>query len=309
LGLRRRRFNSALTLLELLTVITIIAILAVMMFPAVGAMRSRAEKVKCVANLRNLHIATNTFIQQNGHWPQISASLIATANKEYARQWVEALQPFGLQEENWICPTVQRLGGNPNFKEPDKRRIDYLSTPFDAKEFTPFKWPTQPWFVERADVHGDGQLVIFPDGSVRSLGDFARKQRSEGVNPQGSPKKKSESVVVSINATTPSASEAGQKGLFTVSRTGETTRDLKVKLNITGTATNGDDYTTIPDEIDIPAGSTTAVIEVSPLQDSIAEGTETVIVTIRAQPGLYKVGASYYATVTIQDASPAKPSP
>ena len=39
---------------------------------------------------------------------------------------------------------------------------------------TPFKWPTHPWFVERGDVHGDGQLVIFTNSEVKSLKEIFR---------------------------------------------------------------------------------------------------------------------------------------
>ena len=41
--------------------------------------------------------------------------------------------------------------------------------PFDDKPMTPYQWPRQPWFVESADVHGQGQLIIFTDGSISDM--------------------------------------------------------------------------------------------------------------------------------------------
>ena len=40
----------------------------------------------------------------------------------------------------------------------------------------------QPWFVESGDVHGNGNLIIFPDGHVQELGDFLSvMQKPEAV--------------------------------------------------------------------------------------------------------------------------------
>ena len=47
--------------------------------------------------------------------------------------------------------------------------------PFDNKPRTPYRWGRMPWFVERADFHGQGQLIIFTDGSVQELKNVVRK--------------------------------------------------------------------------------------------------------------------------------------
>jgi hypothetical protein len=41
--------------------------------------------------------------------------------------------------------------------------------PFDSKPFSPSKYPSQPWFAERGNVHGTGNLVVLGNGSVTDL--------------------------------------------------------------------------------------------------------------------------------------------
>ena len=169
--------SGGFTLLELLTVITIILILAMMLLPAVDGIRSRAERVACTANLHSLFIAANAYVQQNGYWPQIPGALVKTDSTDhaYSTAWINALTPFNITKKVWVCPTVQRLMGNPDLEQLTNQRIDYLATPFDPKPQTPYKWSLQPWFVERGAMHGTGNLMIFGDGSVKASNDVANE--------------------------------------------------------------------------------------------------------------------------------------
>ena len=161
----RKRVLRAFTLLEIVIVIGVIVILAALMVPAFSAMRGRAQRVQCTSNLRNLYIAANLYVQQNGSWPQIPTG----SSQDYARAWIAALAPFGPTQQTWICPTIQALLGNPDLSQPENVRTDYYAMPFDDKPTTPYEWPRQPWFIETADVHGHGNLIIFTDGSVSDL--------------------------------------------------------------------------------------------------------------------------------------------
>lgn len=106
---------------------------------------------------------------------------------------------------------------------------------------------------------------------------------------------------VTISASDAIATEAGPTtGGFTVTRTGSTTSALTVKYTMSGTATNGTDYNTISSSVVIPAGSNTAMITVTPKNDTMAENNETVIATVAAGTG-YNVGPTKSATVTIYD--------
>ena len=149
--------------------LVVIGILAALLIPVISTMRSRAQRVQCTANLRSLYIAAESYLQQNGSWPQIPGGDSDTAEQDEANAWIAALAPFGPTQKTWICPTIQELLQNPDLSQSENVRIDYIATPFDDKPMSPHQWPTQPWFIESADVHGHGNLIVFTDGSISDL--------------------------------------------------------------------------------------------------------------------------------------------
>ena len=38
------------------------------------------------------------------------------------------------------------------------------------------RWATHPWLIERADSHGQGPLICFPDGSVKPFNKVLAEQ-------------------------------------------------------------------------------------------------------------------------------------
>lgn len=96
--------------------------------------------------------------------------------------------------------------------------------------------------------------------------------------------------LVTVVATDPFAREGANSntGLntatFEVRRVGETNSNLTVMLGIGGTAANGVDYVTIPSHVTIPAGSRSARILVTPIDDNLRERIETVIVEVFNPP-------------------------
>jgi type II secretory pathway pseudopilin PulG len=165
-----RASPEALTLRELLIIIGVVAVFAALLVPVTSAMRARAQRAQCTANLRNLYNAANMYVQQNGSWPQISmGGTGGDSFQDYARGWIGVLAPFGTTQQTWICPTIQNHMGNPRYWEPDNVRVDYYAMAFGDKAMSPHKCRRHPWFVETADVHGHGNLVIFADGSVSDL--------------------------------------------------------------------------------------------------------------------------------------------
>ena len=110
---------------------------------------------------------------------------------------------------------------------------------------------------------------------------------------------------VTIAATDAAASEVGPDGgSVTLTRTGILTDPVVVSLVLTGTATNGTDYATVGPTATIPAGQTTLVVPVTPINDPAAEANETAIVTIGANALVYTIGAPSSATVTIASEDP-----
>ncbi len=104
---------------------------------------------------------------------------------------------------------------------------------------------------------------------------------------------------VTIAATDANSSESGDTGQFRVSRTADASFPLSVKYLITGTASNGLDYTYLSNMVVIPAGESFATITVAPLFDYLTEGTETVTLTLVTNG--YKLGSVTNATVSITD--------
>jgi Calx-beta domain len=105
-------------------------------------------------------------------------------------------------------------------------------------------------------------------------------------------------TIVTVEATTPTASETGPTpGVFTLTRTSSGT-PLTVSYAMSGTATSGADYTTLSGSVTFAATETTTNITVTPIDDSISELPETVILTVNDGVGYVSDGN---ATVTISD--------
>lgn len=163
--------------MELMTVMVIISILMVLLLKLTDTMRARAEKASCVANLRNLYAGAAGYVMDRGEWPQIAGDLVRKDSKEYAKLWINALAPYGISQQNWLCPTQHRSLNAPDMTNDENRRLDYNATPFDSKPNTPYLWPKQPWFVEHASSHDGGPLLILTDGKIITL--------REAIGPRG----------------------------------------------------------------------------------------------------------------------------
>jgi len=104
---------------------------------------------------------------------------------------------------------------------------------------------------------------------------------------------------VTVTATDANASESGDPGAFTVTRTGNTDNQLRVSYLTAGEAIPGTDYQAIGSII-IPAGQSFVTVPITPLDDSLVESDETVVVNVVADPG-YQLGDAISATAVIAD--------
>ncbi len=105
---------------------------------------------------------------------------------------------------------------------------------------------------------------------------------------------------VTLRATQANAAEPATAGEFTLSRVGDARTALTVDLAVGGTARPVADYGPITSAGVIPAGATSVVIRVSPVNDKIREDNETVICEIRPSTN-YNIGTPMQDTVTIAD--------
>ncbi|HMJ91915.1 MAG TPA: lamin tail domain-containing protein [Candidatus Acidoferrum sp.] len=114
--------------------------------------------------------------------------------------------------------------------------------------------------------------------------------------------------VVRIIATDANGAETGlDPGQFLVSRTVTSNTAITVNFTLGGTAANGADYQPITSSVILPVGVTSAVVNITPINDATPEAQETVVLTISAST-TYAVGSPNSATVTILDNDNVLPS-
>ncbi|MFN9718131.1 MAG: PA14 domain-containing protein [Planctomycetota bacterium] len=106
---------------------------------------------------------------------------------------------------------------------------------------------------------------------------------------------------VSITAIASTASETGPAtGQWRVQRSGLTETPLVVNLSVSGTASAAD-HTGLPVSLSFLAGETTKLVTMTPVDDSLVEGTEQLTITLLAGSG-YTVKTSHAsATISIAD--------
>lgn len=109
------------------------------------------------------------------------------------------------------------------------------------------------------------------------------------------------SPAINIVANDATASELGNDtGTITISRSGGTDIDLPVNFDIGGTAINGSAYNAIAPALNVPAGSTSVSLTITPLPNDIAEGDRTVVLSLSSS-AFYNAGTSPGDTVVIHD--------
>ena len=104
---------------------------------------------------------------------------------------------------------------------------------------------------------------------------------------------------VTVTASTPQATEAGPvAGVFTVTRSGDSSAPLTVHYTVAGSAAAGSDYVSLSGTVTIAAASSTAIVSVLPIDDAAFESNESVVLTLAADAA-YSIGLPGAGTVTI----------
>lgn len=158
-----RSSSRGFTLLELVIVLLIVAILAAFIIPNYQPLLARAQEAACLGNMRSIRVALDSYLNDNQQvWPQGPPP----EEPGWAPFWLKTLEPYGIGAKTWQCPTLRGLLGQAGLAESP---IHYVPTMFDATPGVARRWTTQPWLIEIADAHGQGPLICFPDGSVKSF--------------------------------------------------------------------------------------------------------------------------------------------
>jgi type II secretory pathway pseudopilin PulG len=157
---------AAFTLLEILATVILLGILFALFTPSLRDYLRRADEVRCTANLRALNISLRGYLQDHkAIWPQ-GPSL--NEERKWEHFWLSTLKPYGISPRVWKCPTIERSFVQSGAPEEKRPKLHYIPTMFTAEPDIANRWATQPWLIERGDAHGQGPLICFPDGSVKS---------------------------------------------------------------------------------------------------------------------------------------------
>lgn len=171
----------------------------------------------------------------------------------------------------------------------------------------PLSYEGRLWHVASARSGSHGALVT-KDGVVRCWGGNGSGQLgSGGTDPSTTTAIMYTTIAgwlptVVVSASDATATEAGPTtGTFTVTRTLSTAGSLNVALSaFTGTAGGTDISGTAPTSVTIPGGSAGATVTVTPVDDSLDEDDETVVINLAAGSG-YQLGTPAAATITVTD--------
>jgi subtilase family serine protease/subtilisin family serine protease len=107
--------------------------------------------------------------------------------------------------------------------------------------------------------------------------------------------------VVKVVTTTPTVSETGPDGVLTFTRTGDTASPLHVNISVAGTASPGSDYIALPLGLTIPGGSASATLAITPIDDTLGEINETVLVSIEPDPAYIRGWSRVASVIVVSD--------
>lgn len=166
--------RSGFTIMEAVAVLAILMLLTAVIAPNYGRWMTTAAQTRCMANLRSLHVGLGSYLNDHQNiWPQGPPP---DAGRAWSEFWIRTLEPVGITSKTWHCPSIAAMLLESKNQQSHEASIHYVPTMFDANPGTAYKWPTQPWLIERADAHGNGALISFTDGSIKPFNKVLAEQ-------------------------------------------------------------------------------------------------------------------------------------
>jgi uncharacterized protein YjiK len=233
-----------------------------------------------------------------------SASDLAAKAQAFINLWFNGAAPAGLQIGNYSGSGVGLSTGGDAVNIFDNGGTLHAAASFPAIA-------AGPPFATFDNSAGLNNVVISATSVVGQNGAFAAPQDTNEIGSPGTVGGGG-TPIVGITATDATASETGpDPGVFHFTRSGSTTSPLTVVYAIAtgaGQATP-DDYTpALGGSQVIPAGASSVDVTITPVDDALVEGAETLTLTL-SDTGSYDVGANASASITIQDNDAANLAP
>jgi uncharacterized protein YjiK/phosphodiesterase/alkaline phosphatase D-like protein/arylsulfatase A-like enzyme len=216
------------------------------------------------------------------------ANIKSLADALATKQKNAGVNPIGLDPNFAGLKNVVREG-DPNANTL-RQAVDFYSP--DTFNYTIF------------DISADGKTLNVNVQGVNSTGinTFPEPSPANPVRSILSFSLDAAPSVLSVAASTTTATEAdGTPGVFTVTSDAKANTDLTFNYTVGGTATNGVDYTKLTGTATIAAGQSSVDIAVKPVDDGVAEGNESVFLSLTSGSGYSTNATKSAATVTIID--------
>lgn len=224
---------------------------------------------------------------------------LAGKSAAFKTLWFGANPPANLQIGNYSGAGIGLSTGGDQVNLFDSAGAVQAGVTFGASPAGPF-----PTFDNSAGLNNATISIL---SVVGVNGAFAAANDSNEIGSPGIIVVSS-TPIVTITATDANAAEAGNDtGTFRLSRTGSTLGPLTISYTIAtgaGQATSADYTPTLTGAATIPAGQSFVEITITPVNDALVEGNET-LTLILGDTGSYDVGANGTATITIADSSTA----
>lgn len=96
--------RNGFTLIELLVVIAIVTVLASILFSVFSGAKERARRTACQSNLKQLAIAMQQYVQDNGGVYPLNRTTVNRNGVTYGFDWSQAISPYLKEEQVFRCP-------------------------------------------------------------------------------------------------------------------------------------------------------------------------------------------------------------
>lgn len=161
--------------------------------------------------------------------------------------------------------------------------------------------PSGGWFkllTTNFNAGTNGRVIIRNDGTAPGTYCIADGIRFVGLGNAAVPPVPPTVEIVASDAV---AGEFGANpARFTLVRSGDTNAALTITYTVSGSATPGADYAALSGNVTLPPGQIATNVWITPLPDALAEGDETVTLTLQPSAA-FTLSALSNATIVIRD--------